>query len=110
MWLPNALLYGVPYEVFWKLNPKRLEPFQLKREKELKEKAISLDNLAWNVGSYVVEAMAVFFGKGNPSYPTQPRSVDTANEAPPGEEMTDGARFAAFAAEHNRQIRQRNKQ
>lgn len=76
---------------------------------EVKEKVTALDNLAWSVGSYVVDAMAVFMGKGHPTYPKNPRSMNSTEQAPEGEKMTDGARFAAFAAEHNKQKRQRKK-
>lgn len=87
----------------------RLEPFQKKRELEVKEKAATLDNLAWSVGSYVMDALAVFWGKNSPSYPDKPRSMNSTENAPAGEKMTDGAKFAAFAAEHNKQKRRRNK-
>jgi hypothetical protein len=99
----------VSYETFWGLNPRKLEPFQKKRELEVKERAIALDNLAWSVGSYVLDAMAVFLSKTHPTYPEEPRSMNSTPNAPKGEKMTDGARFAAFAAEHNKQMRQRNK-
>lgn len=102
-------MYGVSYETFWRLNPKKLEPFQIKREKEAKEQVTARDTLAWTVGSYVVDAMAIFLGKNAPAYPSQPRSMNSTDNAPPGEKMTDGARFAAFAAEHNKQMRQRRK-
>lgn len=97
------------YETFWKLNPRKLEPFQKKRELEVKEKATTLDELAWSVGSYVLDAMAVFWSRQHTQYPAEPRSMNSTKNAPPGEEMSDGARFAAFAAEHNKQMRQRKK-
>lgn len=74
---------------------------------EVKEQATTLDILAWSVGSYVVDAMAIFLGKNAPEYPSQPRSMNSTENAPPGEEMTDADRFAAFAAEHNKRLRQR---
>ena len=107
VWLPNALLYGVSYETFWTLNPTKLEPFQKKREMEAKEQATALDTLAWSVGSYVVDAMAIFLGRNAPAYPSQPRSMNSTEDAPPGAKMTDADRFAAFAAEHNKRLRQR---
>ena len=36
--MPDALTIGIPYELFWHLNPKKLKPFQLaykKRQQEL---------------------------------------------------------------------------
>ena len=64
---------------------------------EAKEQATALDTLAWSVGSYVVDAMAIFLG----------RSMNSTEDAPPGAKMTDADRFAAFAAEHNKRLRQR---
>ena len=92
---------------FWTLNPTKLEPFQKKREMEAKEQATALDTLAWSVGSYVVDAMAIFLGRNAPAYPSQPRSMNSTEDAPPGAKMTDADRFAAFAAEHNKRLRQR---
>ncbi len=87
------------------MNPKKLKPFQIKREKEAKEQATAIDTLAWSVGSYVVDAMAIFLAKNAPAYPSQPRSMNSTEDAPPGAKMTDADRFAAFAAEHNKQLR-----
>lgn len=100
------------YETFWKLNPKRLEPFRVKREKELKEQAATLDTLAWSIGSYVVDGLAMFFGRNHPLYPSTPRSANENENAPKGkgEVMTDGAKFAAFMVAHNRQLKERRKQ
>lgn len=97
----------IGYETFWTLNPTKLEPFQKKREMEAKEQATALDTLAWSVGSYVVDAMAIFLGRNAPAYPSQPRSMNSTEDAPPGAKMTDADRFAAFAAEHNKRLRQR---
>lgn len=74
---------------------------------EAKEQATALDTLAWSVGSYVVDAMAIFLGRNAPAYPSQPRSMNSTEDAPPGAKMTDADRFAAFAAEHNKRLRQR---
>lgn len=73
---------------------------------EAKEQATAIDTLAWSVGSYVVDAMAIFLGKNSPAYPSQPRSMNSTENAP-GAKMTDADRFAAFAAEHNKRLRQR---
>lgn len=89
------------------MNPTKLEPFQKKREMEAKEQTTALDTLAWSVGSYVVDAMAIFLGRNAPAYPSQPRSMNSTEDAPPGAKMTDADRFAAFAAEHNKRLRER---
>ena len=77
---------------------------------EEKEKANTLDRLSWLIGTYMIDAMGVWWGKNSNPYPSQPRSMNnTTNKAPNGEVMTDGAKFAAFAAAHNKQIRERRK-
>lgn len=81
----------------------------MKREKELKEQASTLDTLAWNIGSYVVDGLAMFFGRNHTPYPQMPRSAKENNNAPNGngETMSDGAKFAAFMVAHNKQLRER---
>lgn len=71
--------------------------------------ATTIDHLAWSVGSYVLDAMAVFLSKTHSTYPEEPRSMNSTVNAPAGKKMTDGAKFAAFAIEHNKQMRQRKK-
>lgn len=106
-------MYGVPYEVFWHLNPRKLEPFREKKALEEKEKVRMLDRLAWLIGSYSIDAMGVWWGKNSKSYPEQPRSFSNSLEHAlgegKGEVMSDGARFAAFAMAHNKQIKERRK-
>lgn len=74
---------------------------------EAKEQATAIDTLAWSVGSYVVDAMAIFLGKNSPAYPSQPEKHEQHRERTAGSKMTDADRFAAFAAEHNKRLRQR---
>lgn len=65
--LPNALMIGVDYDLFWELNPKSLEPFikafSLKQKYE--------DAMHWNLGNYFRMAIASSFSK-NAKYPTRP--------------------------------------
>ena len=69
--LPNALMIGVNYELFWTLNPKTLAPFV---------KAFSLkqnydDAVCWRTGMYISVAIASNFDKGT-KYPKKPLSSD----------------------------------
>jgi len=101
----------VSYELFWHLNPRKLEPFIAEREMRVKEQMEMLNVLAWNIGLHNLLALGQMFGESHTAYPSEPQSVDSYNATsePKGEVMTDGARFAAFAARHNRQIRERRK-
>ena len=56
---------------------------------EAKEQATAIDTLAWSVGSYVVDAMAIFLDKNSPAYPSKPRSMNSTESAPPGAKMTN---------------------
>jgi len=106
------LSYGCPYELFWHLNPRKLEPFRKKREIEAKQLYDDLDFLAWRIGYYDTHAMGVWWGK-NATYPDKPsgRIEDDGRTPPPGKggPMSDGAKFAAFAAAHRRTIAERRK-
>ena len=89
--------YGCPYEVFWHLNPRKLEPFRKKREIEAKQLYDDLDFLAWRIGYYDTHAMGVWWGK-NATSPDKPSG-----------RIEDDAKFAAFAAAHRRTIAERRK-
>ena len=103
------MAYGCPYELFWKLNPAKLEPWRKKREIEAKDQADVIDFLAWRIGYYNAQAMGIWWGSNN-TYPESPEGREDNRVPPPGkgEVMTDGARFRAFAMAHNRALR--NKQ
>lgn len=63
--MPNALLYGVPYEVFWHLNPKKLQPFR-----EAYHKRLEMEEYArWRNGLYVMQAVGACFGGTYPETP-----------------------------------------
>lgn len=65
-------MFGVDYDLFWRLNPKTLAPFI---------KAFSLrqkydDTIAWQTGLYIRTAIASYFNK-EVKYPTKPFSMTT---------------------------------
>lgn len=53
MWLPEALAIGIDYNLFWKLNPCKLEPFLKARELRLKQRNEEM----WLQGVYIYEAV-----------------------------------------------------
>ena len=108
IWLPYALMYGCPYELFWTLNPTKLEPWRKKKEYEDKQRAEVIDFFAWRIGYYNVQAMGVWWGKNSP-YPQKPEGRGDDRVPPPnkGEVMTDGARFRAFAVAHNQALKKK---
>ena len=52
MWLPEALAMGIDYDLFWKLNPHKLEPFLKAREIKMKRKNEEM----WLQGMYIFNA------------------------------------------------------
>lgn len=67
-YLPNALLYGVPYELFWHLNPRKLEPFKMSYQKRLE-----IDNHnAWIQGQYIRLAIGSVLDGKKCKYPEAP--------------------------------------
>lgn len=74
--LPNALLCGVSYELFWHLNPTKLKPFykafELKRKLE--------DEQAWmywgNYGFSALETVFAHFGAGLAGKSSQAKYIE----------------------------------
>ena len=64
----------VPYELFWKLNPKKLEPFEKAAEMEQKAMQARLNLTAWVSGVYVQHAVAACFSK-SAKYPQKPIDI-----------------------------------
>lgn len=60
MWLPEALAIGIDYNLFWKLNPSKLEPFLKARNLKLKLKNEEL----WLQGLYFYNAISVALVNG----------------------------------------------
>lgn len=90
----------VPYETFWKLNPKKLEPFIKAAEMEQKAQQARLNLTAWVNGVYVQHAVASCFAK-NAKYPQKPLDIfGTAAKATPRQEAQ---MFENFMHMHNAQ-------
>lgn len=86
----------MPYELFWRLNPRKLEPFrkayQIKNEQE--------DYLAWLQGSYIRIAVGSCLDGRKCKYPEQPLSRNSAEKREiPGEEQ-----FIIWADAFNRRF------
>ena len=80
--LPNALMIGVDYNLFWDLNPKTLSPFV--KAFSLKQKYD--DTIAWQHGYYVYCAIGSSFSKNN-KYPKTPMFTAKPHEDTPEERM-----------------------
>lgn len=85
--LPLALLIGVDYDLFWRLNPKTLVPFHkaffLKQQYD--------DTLAWSHGLYIRQAVSSVLSK-TAKYPEKAMLVDRTSEESTEERMRNKIR------------------
>ena len=95
MWLPQCLSIGISYELFWTLNPKKLQPFfeaeKIKQEQKYKD----INYTAWLNGMYVASAISACFSK-NTKYPEKPYEAKKEEE-----NWTHAERFGAWAIAFN---------
>ena len=90
----------MPYDVFWRLNPRKLEPFQTAAEMDQKAMQNRVNFTAWVNGLYVTHAVAACFSK-NSKYPSKPIDLfGTAGKATPQQEAQ---MFENFMHQHNAQ-------
>ena len=87
-------MYGVPYDLFWHLNPTELKPWRDAYD----EKNRANDVLAWNIGRYVMEAIASCFG--DHTYTDKPYSLKDNVEQ---QGLTDKEKFEMWAMQFNSQ-------
>lgn len=73
------MLYGVPYELFWHLNPAKLQPF-----KEAYQKKLEIDNQnAWLQGQYIRLAVGSILDGKKCKYPETPIGFNNETNATP---------------------------
>ena len=99
--MPLAIRYGVPENIFWDLNPKRLEPWQRHYEYQEQLKKDDDDYRAWLSGRYILDAIAAALdGKSNP-YPTEPYSTTQRRNEEEEARQIASDKFMAFAMAFN---------
>lgn len=79
--LPQALMIGVEYDLFWTLNPKSLNPFVKAFELEQKQK----DSENWQLGMYIKLAVGSSLN-AKIKYPKEPLSGKLSDELVDNEE------------------------
>lgn len=100
--MPFALKIGVPYDVFWHLNPRTLQPFIMAYEQKQKDDMERLDYSAWLNGLYVMRAVGAAFSD-KVKYFEKPLSNQEQPE-PKSNDEAAAAGFAIYAAEFNKQF------
>lgn len=102
MYLPSAVRYGVSWETFWKLNPKKLKIWE-KNFEEQQELAQHRMNLAGFVnGLYVQNAIASVLSK-NAKYPTKPHELFGSQKKKTAQE--EGFEFERYVLQYNAEHR-----
>jgi hypothetical protein len=105
VWLPQAIVMKVPYELFGKLNPKKLEPFRDALQITQDEARASL----WLQGLYFKIAVVSALNK-DVEYPDKPIDL-TAKKENSGLNLDNKAlMFSAWADVFNEGFMQRNKE
>ena len=103
VYLPLALQYGCGYELFWKLNPRKLESFRIAYKNKLEMMSDMIDILAWRIGGYNLRAIGNCFSNKNPKYPNKPDSQrDFAAE--------ERKRIHDYMENHARYMREKRKE
>ena len=77
---------GVTYELFWGLNPIKLEPFKMAFKQTQDEKLATMNYSAWLNGIYVGKAISASFNK-NADYPNKPLDLTAKNEMSIGQKL-----------------------
>lgn len=98
VWLPAALRFGIPVDVFWDLNPKYMYMYQEEYIREKEEQIKLLDVSAYYQGLYVQQAIASCFSK-KAKYPKKPLSLMPKKKALSGEEQ-----FKLWVQEYNKRF------
>lgn len=70
------MTYGVPYELFWHLNPNKLESFKAAHQKRLE-----IDNQnAWLQGQYIRLAIGSVLDGKKCKYPKEPFNIEEGKD------------------------------
>lgn len=106
-YLPRALQLGVDYKLFWSLNPRKLKPFVLAYELELKDKMEEMNFSSWMIGIYMSYSMASVLGE-NSNYPESPLSLFEQKDDEMDRSVRESELFGAYAAMFNKTFNKEN--
>lgn len=112
-YLPLALKIGVPYELFWHLNPTKLIPFIKAYGQKQQERSDEM----WMMGQFVMAAldatvcnmMPFVKRKGKGKYPEKPyRVIPMTEEERRQEEDKELQKFLGFADSFEKDVKKKN--
>lgn len=101
VYLPNAIMLGVDYELFWQLSPSKLIPFVRAYEERKKDRLNEANFIAWISGVYVSHAVAAVLGEGS-GYPERPITIFEDEKSRDERKQKDAQAFGAYAAMFNK--------
>ena len=103
-------MIGVPYELFWKLNPRKLKPFEAAYKMKLDREQDMINAKAWVNGLYVQMAIGSCFSK-NSKYPESPLGMGK-EEQPEKKEIESSNKaglFLTWALKYNENFENKHK-
>lgn len=71
-WLPQALLIGVDYNLFWSMTPKKLKPFIEAQKQKDKAEFEMMNYQCWLTGLYNLHAINAVMSEGKAKYYEKP--------------------------------------
>lgn len=108
--MPIAIRYGVPMDIFWDLNPKKLDPWQRMFEFRQQEEADKRDYDAWLQGQYFAAAIGAAFDGQKSPYPSEPFSITQRRDEQAEANRVAADKFWAFAMAFNKRFQQQQEQ
>ena len=106
VYLPGALQIGVDYGLFWRLTPKKLEPFLKAYESRQKEQLEFINIAGWVNGMYAGYSLGAAFGE-NVQYPEKPVQIFRSEEDVEENNDWEAEYFSAYAAMFNKQFEEK---
>ena len=102
VYLPQALTIGVDYDLFWSLNPRKLQPFvnSFKMKQEIKTEYINYHT--WLQGIYFGRALVAILDK-NQEYFKEPIDFQKIKEQKSQEELM-AMKFEAWSIAFNQSL------
>lgn len=98
--MPHALVWGIPYDIFFTLDPHTIKPFEKAYQIKTKDEAQVMNYNAWLIGKYICSSIASCLSR-KAKYPSEPfKSRDDDEE---GYVLSDADRFEMFASVFNTQ-------
>lgn len=112
IFLPQSLTIGVDYNLFWTLNPKKLQPFKDSYKDKVKMQQNLNNANMWINGLYMLSAIgSAFGGKAYPDKPIEQFNGDYNEEKQIEQTVdengmcADAANFAAYALTYNQRFK-----